>query len=330
MAFKLNTHYSIPLISGLVAGYVIIYALTLPDRWAISLILSLFGLCALCAFIKDIESIIYSCFILSLSYQVGKSFFYVPYAGGGHELRINLPEILFALLIVICALGSKIRLHWEKCYILILLSACSFVLISFLSVIKAIDIRLSIFELIRVLIAIAIFAFVPFYINSRDKLRKTIFLLTIGMVPHLCGGLYQWMFKEDLGLKLFGEMAQTPDLWPGQAMMRVGGLVGHPNAFGTYLVITLPFFILFWRRKSVKIRLFSSLTFAAGILALIATQSRGAWLGFGVGGTIAFSIFLVRASKLGLSRTCGTLTLISILSVATLISTGLVEKRLFL
>jgi len=144
-------------IAGASLGLVILFSASLPLRWFIFTVASIIGLLLLLLFIKDLEWVAYSCFIFLLPLQLGKSFFYVPYADGGHELRINLPEIFFMLLLGLWGSGV-IRIQRRSAVFSHKLLATSsiFLCLSFLSLWSAADISLGFLELVRAAIAYSI------------------------------------------------------------------------------------------------------------------------------------------------------------------------------
>jgi len=151
------------------------------------------------------------------------------------------------------------------------------------------------------------------------------------MVPQIAAGLYQFFFNQDLGLKLFGEMAMSPELWTDELIIRVGGLTGHPNAFATYLVMTLPFCLVYWTRgHKALVRASSFALFFIGVFALLAAQSRGGWAGFGMGVAVAFILFIFNAKKLGIKIAPTLVAAVSILMIVGLMSYGIIHKRLIL
>lgn len=326
---KLN--YVFFAVFGVLLGLVVVKSLDLQTRWTVAMLAGL-ALCFLGAcFSGHLERIAYACFILVLPLQLGKSFFYEPYAGGGHELRINLPEIIF-LFVLLLYFANNIRRapklvfdRWTTVFCI------SFLLLSVLSLSNAANVTLGLFELIRASMAFLIFLFITTYLDNENKLRQTIILLLVGAVPQVAAGLYQFVFNKDIGGYLFGEMSLTPEMWAQEPMTRVGGLIGHPNAFATYLVMVLPFCLMFWsRRDSAMTKVLSFILFSAGVLALVCSQSRGAWIGFGLSFVAVFFVFLKRRGILSIRVWAVTGLVLLSLSLVTALSYDVLKKRVFL
>jgi hypothetical protein len=84
------------------------------------------------------------------------------------------------------------------------------------------------------------------------------------------------LFERDIGLRLFGEMGLVPEAWGESSIVRVGGLLGHPNAFATYLVMTLPLSIVLWTKEhNILTRLVTFFLFMIGVAVLLATDPAG-------------------------------------------------------
>jgi putative inorganic carbon (hco3(-)) transporter len=321
--------YQPAVIIGMSIGLIILFSSTLSVKWDISIVAGLVFCLSGILFVKQIETIAYASFIFFLPFQLGKSFFYSPYEGGGHELRINLSEIFFALLLVFWVRDIlQKNQKFNKIDKRLLISGSLFLLISLLSLARALNVMLGVFELVRSVIAFLIFIYIASYVNSEKKLIRTITLLLYGAIIQIGSGLYQWIFEKDIGLYLFGEMGLSPDPWAEESIVRVGGLLGHPNAFATYLILTLPFSLFFFtREKNTLLKIGTFALMNVGILVLIATHSRGAWSGFGIGSIISFILFLLYAKNKGIKRLPVIVGLTATLLIVGSISAEVIYKR---
>lgn len=316
---------------GIVIGIIVLVSLNQTMRWSLAILMCIIFSMLGMIFFSYIENIVYALFILFIPLQLGKSFFYIPYSGGGHELRINLPEVFLLMLLVfwIMDLIRNKRIVNKIDYSLLIFGSL-FLLLCILSLSSAKDVTLGIFELIRIIIAFTIFIYIANYVDSEKKLNMTLGLLLYGAAVQIGIGLCQWIFERDLGLEFFGEMGLPPDTWAEGSIIRVGGLQGHPNAFATYLTMTLPFCLFFLesaQRKTTRVASF--VLFCSGCIVLLATKSRGAWLGFGVSALCAFILFIFRAKRVHIRR-FGVITVVIIsLLVGGIISKDVIKKRFF-
>lgn len=319
-------------IIGVCFGIIILIGLYQPTKWSFAILICILFFMLGMIFLTHIENIIYALFIFFIPLQLGKSFFYIPYAGGGHDLRINLPEIFFLMLLVfwIIDLLRNKRIVNKIDYSL-LISGSLFLLLSLLSLSSAKDVSTGIFELIRGVTAFLIFIYIAHYVDTEKKLKMTMGLLLCGAAVQIGIGLVQWIIERDLGLEFFGEMGLSPDSWAEESTIRVGGLLGHPNAFATYLTMTLPFCLFFLeslQRKTTRVASFVLL--CSGCVVLLATKSRGAWLGFGISALCAFIFFIFRAKRVHIRR-FGVITVVIIsLLVGSIVSQDVIKKRLFI
>ena len=111
--------------------------------------------------------------------------------------------------------------------------------------------------------------------------RTAALVLAAGMVLQAVLAVAQFQLQGNLGLGWLGEVearVTEPGLW-----VRGFGLSRHPNILGGYLLLGL------WATLGLAVtepRRGWLLVFAAGCCGLLATFSRAAWLGLGVGATI--------------------------------------------
>lgn len=127
-----------------------------------------------------------------------------------------------------------------------------------------------------------------FIVNERPRLTWP-----LAIVVAIQGGvgLAQFALQRDIGLAAFGELALDPEVHgvsvlitdEGQRWLRAYGLTGHPNLLAALLALLLLVLLRDlphlrgWRRGLL------ALAVGLGVLGLLATVSRAAWLAFGVG-----------------------------------------------
>ena len=100
----------------------------------------------------------------------------------------------------------------------------------------------------------------------------------------------QFALQKDLGLQALGELALDPEqsgtcvlFAREQRWLRAYGLSGHPNVLGALLSVLLLLSIGDIARARGRRRICLTVVGSAGILGLLTTFSRSAWLAFGVG-----------------------------------------------
>jgi hypothetical protein len=140
---------------------------------------------------------------------------------------------------------------------------------------------LGFYEVVRYLVALALSVVLVRILERRDLPYVVAGLLVSAVVQSVfaAGQYYRgWTF----GQEIFGQSAGVLVGTFGDAStVRVTGLMGFPNALGTFLVMVLPIAVaLAVTPQRLLVRLAGLGVLAAGIPALIFTFSRGAWLCF--------------------------------------------------
>ncbi len=146
-------------------------------------------------------------------------------------------------------------------------------------------------------------------INLRLPRRCVVGGIAIGVIVQAVVGLLQVCLGRSVGLAWLGEPALRPEwagvsvvMRDGQRWLRAYGLTQHPNLLGGLLAVLLLMLGAAYldagepgRRPSRGLILAAPGTVALGVLALLFTFSRGAWLAMGVGG----GVLVVTAARSG-------------------------------
>jgi len=143
-----------------------------------------------------------------------------------------------------------------------------------------------------------------FIVNEQPKLTWPLALIVFiqGGV-----GVAQFVLQRDLGLAALGELALDPEVRgvsvlmteEGQRWLRAYGLTDHPNLLAALLTVLLLLLLLDFQKQHGLRRSLLIGAWGVGVLGLLATVSRAAWLAFGVGLVVwALGIWL-EASALG-------------------------------
>lgn len=102
-----------------------------------------------------------------------------------------------------------------------------------------------------------------------------------------------------LGITLLGEPDKvlSQELNTGDTAIRPGGTFGHANQFARFLGLVLPLALAVTiAAQNKKYRLLSSATLVIGGGALVATLSRGAWIGVVLGSGLVFAIMIMQSA----------------------------------
>jgi O-antigen ligase len=318
-------------LTGVLIGSAFIVACNFPQRWFYAAVAGMVLLSILMISIDHIEKLLFFLFVFSLSIELGVSFFYEPYSGGGHELRLSLSDIFFVMLLASWRRATINRNKADKLDKKLSLTIAIFIILSILSLFAAINIPLGLFEIIRLIKVMFIFFFFAYYIDSQNKLNTAISISLIALLAHLFIGAFQWIYDKDLGLGILGERSMQLNEWSSVPLVRIGGLIGHPNAFALYLTITLPLCLyMFVHEKRPHHRIFYITLLISGTLMIIATQSRGAWAACFLGFAMVSVIFLIRAKRYKINRLVIMSCILIITGILASLSYKVINKRIML
>jgi O-antigen ligase len=123
--------------------------------------------------------------------------------------------------------------------------------------------------------------------------------LAAGMVLQTTVALPQFALGRSLGLRRLGEVT-VQAAWKGASVVMVGeqrwlrayGLAQHPNLLGGCLIVMLLLVIGYYLTQSGWRRLPLLIALASGLITLLVTFSRAAWLGAAVGGVMMLGLLL--------------------------------------
>lgn len=141
-------------------------------------------------------------------------------------------------------------------------------------------------DMLRVAIYVFTDYFLPYYVASRSlknlkDLKKAMAALLIGALVAGVIGLYefavQWLLYGDIAKHwgIFWEFGGYQ--FRGNNLRAISSLA-HPIIFGLVMMISLGFFL--YLSSSIKSKLFRSIGLIIILLALVASLSRGPWVGF--------------------------------------------------
>lgn len=273
---------------GVSLGLFILIITGFTTKWAV---VCSFGIliASLSVLSRDVKRFFLTFFVFSIPICVGKSFFYQAYAGGVHEISINLIDIFLVILYFLWGveLLSKrdIKINF---FPQTTIPALFFIGISLLSISKSKHIDLSLFELIRMIKVFLIYFYIANNIRTKRDIKYVLIFLLLGVFCQSLIAVYQKFTDTSLGLGLFGETELIKQHLGYGLVSRVGGTIGISNALATYLILLLPLSLTLLFIQLPKIyKALSLIVLISGTIALIFTLSRGAWVSF------VISIFLV-------------------------------------
>lgn len=154
--------------------------------------------------------------------------------------------------------------------------AVAYTLVCLLSLLAATALSIAAYELFLLVQSLLLFLYIAYTVRSEDDLLFVVGCLILGLVIQSA---------IIIALRLVGS---TVELGPISAEImssgRVSGTLGHPNSAGSYLTLMLIVTIgMIVTPVKTPAKTFAIIAFGLGAVALLLTQSRGAWIGFAAG-----------------------------------------------
>jgi O-antigen ligase len=134
-------------------------------------------------------------------------------------------------------------------------------------------------------------------VNTPRALRHVVTVLFIMTILEGFLAYAQKLSGGQLGIELVGEpdKVMTQKLNTGDVEIRVGGTFGHANQLARFLGLVLPLALaVAIAAENKRYRLLAGATLVIGGIALVATLSRGAWIGAALGCGLVFFAMILR------------------------------------
>jgi hypothetical protein len=254
-------------------------------------------LCCLCAIVSRNPRLF--CLYglgFSLPFLFAKTFGRVINKGGG-EVAFNI-DVSDIFLFVLCLFLARDIWSKRRRWLLIPKASYFWLTIMFFGLVTAVigPYRTTAAqEVSRMAKMLVLFIFLCQELNSPRRLVHWCSALTSGLFVNAIVGLIQAHYRLTLGLADLGEpsAAVTETLaatsLKGVEVWRPGAFLVHPNIFGIFLAVIIPLTIAgFLLRSGRMMRLWFLLSSILGMAALVATESRSAWISF----SAALTLFL--------------------------------------
>lgn len=188
--------------------------------------------------------------------------------------------------------------------------AIAYLAVAVLSLQVAQDVGLGIYKINILVQAFLILLYVAQWVRTKDDVLFIVVLLLIGPVIQ---GLIA------LGLQRFGKPVDIGPISTRIVGARIAGTLGHPNSFGGYLALVLPVSLMILVTPVGKaVKWLGAASFLLGTVALVLTQSRGAWIGYGL--SLALLGVFSYQSRWVPRRTLGLLSIAALVPIAALVN----------
>jgi putative inorganic carbon (HCO3(-)) transporter len=194
--------------------------------------------------------------------------------------------VLLALMLWGASLGLKPRrLTLGPLFLSIPLAGL--LLVSLVSIFSSIDPLLSAYHFVRLLAAAGLYLLV---VNEVKDWRYLLWGIAGGLVVQSVVSIMQILQQHSIGLRALGELELDP-AWSGVSIvwaegvrsLRAYGLSDHPNILGGLLAVALIWLTAWYLTTHSPARVVVASVLLLGLLALLLTYSRSAWLALCLG-----------------------------------------------
>ncbi|MBN1482210.1 O-antigen ligase domain-containing protein [candidate division KSB1 bacterium] len=317
------------LFSGIFAGCAIAFVADMPYKPFFVVALGLvFPFLAL--FIKDLRQFLLVASIVSIPIYLDVNFMHIfERQAGASTVGISLTDILLLILLFLwlLELASKDR-PYAIFYARLTVPALLYIEAAALTLLWAPRLDLAIMEVFRMIKVCALYFILLNHLRDERDLRLAMWALiaTVAFESMIAG--LQIVKGGLLGLEFLGEAPADPD---GDASLwRVMGTLGHPNKLATFIESLLLLCVgafLIEKKKWLKI---ASLSITGlGLVTLIMTGTRGAWVGF-VAAFITFLFFAVRNKHIDIKLILKPAIIVVLLMLMIGLSfSGMLTERIF-
>ncbi len=271
---------------GILTGSIFSFVTDISLQYAIILgtILIISGFCL---YTGKTRQILTAILLVTIPINVDKSLFLIEeHTGGAKGLIVSIWSITLIIL-YIAWLMENWNKNGEKIYYFpkITIPMGLIICISILSMLKSVNISLSIFAIVQMLNVFLLFFYIANNVRTEKEYQFILYILFLTLFFEIGIGYFQYFMNKFVDLSIFSdtEKSSTRELGARKIVTVYGTLTGDAR-FGDYLSLML-FLVLGSVISKIKLykRIIFIPLFAAGVMLLIFTFSRGAWIGFGSG-----------------------------------------------
>lgn len=282
---------------GCTIGLILLAALYYPSRWTWFIVAGMI-VPWLISFTPNPKLSVLFILVLTVPINTDLILNYRFHPGGAKGWTFSLIDIPLLILYLLW-LFERINQKEEKIFWFpkILSPLLGFIFIGFLSLFTANHQDLVFFQIFVLAKKTLLIFYIGNNVKDEKALKFVLAALFIGFIFECVVGLLQYHTQGKLGLYLLGEREGDIDkfyLSNYEEVSRVSGTFWHGNGFAFYLQMVIPVAmgILLLDKNGVH-RIFSAVITIIGLIVLLLTLSRGAWLSF-ILSVIFFIVFYLR------------------------------------
>lgn len=243
---------------------------------------------------KRPKKILTAILFVTIPINIDKSLFLdESHIGGVPGLVLSAWSIaLFSLYFIWCIehwTGKGKKVHY---FPWMTIPMVSLLMISVLSMTKSVRISLSLFQIFQMIKVFLLFFYIANNVRSEKDFKFILYLLFTTLIFEIGIGYYQYLTNDYVDLTILSDASRhKPRELGDEKIMSVSGTFYGDARFGDYLILVC-FLVLasLMSRDKIYKKLIYFPMLSAGIILIVFTFSRGAWLGFGIG-LLLFSVF---------------------------------------
>lgn len=302
------------IITGITLGLISLFVAELSTRMAAIIIISI-SLPLILLVVGNVRKVLLAIILLDIPFQIDTFIFGrwgLQQTGAINGYGISLTLICLIGLYTLWALEFAVNQQRERrSFVAPSLPIVLFLIVLISSEFVAIDNTLALFEIFLIGQVFLLYFYVINNVRSRSDLTFILAILLLGLL--LEGLIFLLLIIRGQNIELAG---LTAVIFTGSGEFRVGGTLQSPNGAGSYLVTVsvITFSMLFTSLPSSYKRL-AGIAFVTGLVALVTTFSRGAWLAcvlsFGIFGLVAWRRSWINLKVLIISLFVVTLLLVT-------------------
>jgi O-antigen ligase len=288
---------------SLFLGIYILFAFKMPSKWIpILLVAALFPFVALA--IGNLRKLLLALILLDIPLQLDialGSYWYLDYTGAINGYFISLTTICLAILYLVWVLEFLVKKDIaSRPLIRPNLYLTLYLVITFLTMVTGELQKLASYE---IFLLIQIFFLYFYVINKIRKKNEVLFILVfllVGMIAESLIIMLMQVIGEGFSFAgIVGNIYASATTTGG--ISRIGGTLVSANTAGSYFsMLLLPAFSIIVTKLNKPYKWLGVAAFICGMIALILTGSRGAWIATFIS-FIIFGIIAVRKGRLKLS-----------------------------
>lgn len=318
--------------AGMAMGTILLAALYHPSRWTWFIVA---GLTVPWLILLTPNPKLTLLFLLVLCVPINTDLIinYRLHPGGAKGWTFSLIDVPLMILYLIW-LWEKIsdRKRKAQWFHGITIPLFMFIVIGILSLAKAKDVHLGLFQIFILLKKLLLIIYISNYVQNAKTMKWILIALFMGFLFESVVGLLQYITQSKVGLYLLGEIPDdvaSIDLIGYKDITRVSGTFWHSNGFAFYLQLVVPLFLaIFFVTSYSAYRLLAMSVAIFGIIILVLTLSRGAWISFLVSIFVMVILFF-RESKMKANIIKWIIISIFILAVMIFLFGEMITVRLF-